>query len=65
MVDQAYQAYGDSNPNGGLPIIGLFPCLYCTRRFSLKRRLKLHYRQHHSECIPSYEGESISPLEHP
>jgi hypothetical protein len=45
---------GDSDVR--LPLVGLYSCLYCERRFSIKHELKQHYRKRHRRCMPDYEG---------
>jgi hypothetical protein len=40
-----------------LPLIGIYSCLLCERRFSTKLQLNWHYREKHGESIQNYEGE--------
>ena len=51
-----YQAFEDQAEDS-VPIIGVYTCLFCERRFSRKARLKRHYRKSHEGSIPNYEGE--------
>ena len=41
-----------------LPLIGIYSCLLCERRFSTKLRLNRHYRETHGENIQDYKGKS-------
>ena len=45
-------------PRDQLPLIGIYSCLLCERRFSTKLRLNRHYRETHGENIQDYEVES-------
>ena len=53
----AFQDQGWSH-EGQLPLIGIYSCLLCERRFSTKLRLNRHYRETHGENIQDYKGKS-------
>jgi hypothetical protein len=40
-----------------LPLVGIYSCLLCERRFGTKVELNWHYREKHRENIQDYEGE--------
>ncbi|MGD0176133.1 MAG: hypothetical protein ABSC50_04850 [Candidatus Bathyarchaeia archaeon] len=46
----------DERKATSLPIIGIYKCLLCERRFSTKLRLKGHYCGKH-DLSPHYRGE--------
>ena len=50
--DHKSRSHGDQ-----LPLIGIYSCLLCERRFSTKPQLNRHYRERHGENIQDYEGE--------
>jgi hypothetical protein len=43
--------------DGWLPLIGIYSCLLCERRFSTKPQLNRHYRERHRENIQDYTGK--------
>jgi hypothetical protein len=55
-MGQSSLDYQNSQPGTLLPLIGLYSCVLCDRRFSTKAQLKKHYNRQHEESIPSYEG---------
>ncbi|MGA8904959.1 MAG: C2H2-type zinc finger protein [Candidatus Bathyarchaeia archaeon] len=54
--------YQSRQPGGLWPLIGLYSCVFCDRRFSTKAQLKKHYQRQHGESIPSYDGNIADNL---
>ena len=56
---QASLSYNGEKQAEYLPLIGIYSCLICDRRFSTKVRLKQHYVGTHRQSIPNYTSESF------
>jgi hypothetical protein len=54
------QDYGERRFEEQRPLIGIFSCLLCERRFSTKIQLKRHYYKAHRENIANYEGKTLA-----
>jgi len=54
---RASQGYERRRFETQLPLVGIYSCLLCERRFSTKLQLNQHYRQKHGDSIHNYEGE--------
>jgi len=52
-----FQDHKSRSHEDQLPLIGIYSCLLCERRFSTKLQLNRHYRERHGENIQDYEGE--------
>jgi hypothetical protein len=59
---QAFQHHRNAENQG--PIIGVYTCLFCERRFSTKRQLKRHYARAHEHSLPNYEGNAALSESH-
>jgi hypothetical protein len=55
-MGQSSLDYQNGQPCSLWPLIGLYSCILCDKRFSTKGQLKKHYYRQHEESIPSYEG---------
>jgi hypothetical protein len=61
-MDQSQNRKGPQTELQGLPLVGIYSCLYCERSYSTKPQLKHHYYNCHQNGIPNYEGNEAKVI---